>query len=133
MRTVYDLAQELGISSAAVKRRLYVLRTMGVNGYTRGGPNGALLVTDQTAGLLHRALDLEQQGLPMRAALERALESADVATKSRTEGESAGRAPRAQRSDDQFLSVLRVIAILLALGVTALWVLVALLVIRVGQ
>lgn len=73
MPTIADLANELGVSVHALKRRIALLRALGVDGCARDGAHGALVVSPKTAEVLRRALALEREGATMREALLRAL------------------------------------------------------------
>lgn len=73
MPTIADLANELGVSVHALKRRIALLRALGVDGCARDGARGALVVSPETAEVLRRALALEREGATMREALLRAL------------------------------------------------------------
>lgn len=73
MPTITELANELGISVHALKRRIALLRALGVNGCARDGAHGALVVSPETAEALRKALALEREGATMREALLRAL------------------------------------------------------------
>lgn len=70
--TSKELAQELGLSRDALKRRLALLRQMGLDGWARVAPGGALELPPEVVDVLRRAVSYERTGLTVAEALRRA-------------------------------------------------------------
>lgn len=70
--TSKELAQELGLSRDALKRRLALLRQMGLDGWARAAPGGALELPPEVVDVLRRAISYERAGLTVAEALRRA-------------------------------------------------------------
>lgn len=121
--TLQELANRLGVSKDVVKRRLALMRTMGLDG-ARRDVRGALVISDDAVALLQRALALERDGLQARVALLQALREAHPAPATSAPapqtptGGTDGRT--AVRASDPYLPVLWVLATALTLGVLGL-------------
>lgn len=123
MPTLRQLSIELGISRDALKRRVGIARSLGVDGCARDGAHGTLVISEEMATLIRRALELERTGFPMQNALRRALDEAHGAhnparSSPETQPQTCGTDGRtAVRASDPYLPVLWVLAAALALGV----------------